>query len=80
MQDLRSRNVRVSYVMRGSVATGSSPEGICVQAVAAIGKMLSENFSEPGGGSTFKTSATGAEEVNGAYESAGSGEHLKKWY
>ncbi len=29
MQDLRNENVRTSYVMPGSVATGSIPEGIC---------------------------------------------------
>jgi hypothetical protein len=43
-------------------------------------RLGSENFSEPGGGSAFKTSATGVEEVSGANESAGFGEHLKKWY
>ncbi len=84
--------MKVSYIMPGSVGTGfgASPEGIGAdwkiwpEDVAEIVKMLafdaSENFSEPGGGSAFKTSATRVEEVNGANESAGSGEHLKKWY
>jgi 3-oxoacyl-[acyl-carrier protein] reductase len=40
MQDLRSENVRTSYVVLGSVASGSIPEGICARGVAEVVKML----------------------------------------